>query len=222
MERDDFFERLIGGIEIRTKLLGKNNTIGTMGMIVYDLETKTPMGISNFHILKKGIKAAVYQPGVSRKTVRRTKSKYVAGRVKRLNARYDCGVFVVDLEKRKVNTENAFIGFKGMPKGVVDWEVGMKVKKSGKNSDVTYGIITEINPEDPESFRIGPNPDKPAKDGEISIGGDSGAIWVTDEDNFKIVGLHYAGEPNEKIHEYASAFPAKIVAEKLKISFLPI
>ncbi|MFV3038102.1 hypothetical protein ACNI5A_33755, partial [Klebsiella pneumoniae] len=69
-------------------------------------------------------------------------------------------------------------------------ELGDPVVKSGRTTGITHGIVQRIDvmvkldydvPEGPQAiggFEIGPNPDHPAPDGEISMGGDSGSAWL--------------------------------------------
>ncbi len=222
--REVYFESLTGGIEIRTQFSiipkFKSISVGTLGMLVYDNATGAPLGISNAHILRTGVGGLVYQPGITRRTKRRRGSKYVIGKIVRVNMRYDCGVFKINQEKRAVLEAHSFFGLEGKPNRVVPWEEGMKVKKIGKNTGWTYGIVKGVNPQNEKAIRIVPNPDKPADNNEISVGGDSGAIWLTDEAQFGVVGLHYAGEHPDINDEYASAFPADLIERVLKISFI--
>ncbi len=224
--RVKFFDKLIGGIEIRNKLLGKNNTIGTLGMIVYDQKTGLPLGLSNSHILEKGKGTFVYQPGINgRNKWKRNRGRYRIGRIHKVSNSYDCAVFSIDLSKRNINSENAIHGLDGLPTEVAKWYEGLKVKKVGKNTGLTYGIVKgDVLPSGQKmkegTFCIIPNPDKPAENNEISIGGDSGAIWVTDEKDYKVVGLHFAGERKERYGEFASAIEANVVMKELNITFI--
>jgi endonuclease G, mitochondrial len=115
-------------------------------------------------------------------------------------------------------------------------DLGDRVIKSGRTTDVTYGIVqriqvtTRINYRGVGSkeigcFEIGPDPAHPAADGEISMGGDSGAVWLfVDGDRITdmMLGLHFAGEVGNQ-PEHALACYAKSVFEKLSISpFQPV
>jgi endonuclease G len=95
-----------------------------------------------------------------------------------------------------------------IPTGIADVELGDKVVKSGRTTGVTYGIVSRINVTTKinyggsigertiSCFEMKPNPEKPPENGEISMGGDSGSVWLIDseKDNGLVVGLHFAGE----------------------------
>lgn len=71
-------------------------------------------------------------------------------------------------------------------------------------------------------FEIGVNPAHPPRDLEISMGGDSGSVWLIDTsgaDKDVAVGLHFAGEsdPNPA-EEHAVACDIGSVLAKLEIS----
>ena len=226
--RKQKFKKLIGGIEIRNKLRGQRNTIGTLGMIVYDKETGIPLGLSNQHILEKSVGSDVYQPGINGKRKRsRNRWKYVIGTIYRVSSKYDCAVFKIDVDKRPIDTEKAIHGIDGFPVGVVKWEEGMKVKKVGKNTGLTYGVVkgdvSIFGKEMTEgTFCIIPDTDYHDPNFEISIGGDSGAVWVTNEENYRVVGLHYAGEHSKvkEKYEFANAIDVNVVIDELQIDFV--
>lgn len=72
-------------------------------------------------------------------------------------------------------------------------------------------------------FEIKPNPNKPAENGEISMGGDSGSLWLVDNqgiDKDVILGLLFAGGNNPAPGaELAVACYIHSVIEKLQITF---
>ena len=83
----------------------------------------------------------------------------------------------------------------GTVTGMDDATLGMEVEKSGRTTGLTKGIVdgvsmsVSINYGDPgvvaftNQIRIVPRPPWPAVDVEISLGGDSGSIWLNERTN---------------------------------------
>jgi endonuclease G, mitochondrial len=105
------------------------------------------------------------------------------------------------------------------------------VVKSGRTSGITYGRVTRLHtitklvyPGVGETqiggFEVGPDPDHPAENGEISMPGDSGSVWFAVDGQGRatdmMVGLHFAGELIEPA-EWAAACYASAVFSKLEI-----
>jgi len=85
----------------------------------------------------------------------------------------------------------------GVPSGVASPEIGLKVRKSGRTTCLTHGVIDTVNLTVRVSYeyktalfrdQIGIQPSQ----GLFSSGGDSGSAIVT-EDGAKLVGLLFAG-----------------------------
>ena len=206
-------EPLIGGIQIQSK---KRNGVGTLGCIVFDKQSKKPLGLTNRHILKKRRGFSVIQPAGKRRT-----SEYVIGNIFRKGRRgrsNDFAVFEINTENRGYDTENSLYGLTGKLTEAVDPVEGMKVQKVGQTTGHTFGIIERVVG---NTVIIKPNKDKPTP--EISEGGDSGSLWVTDEDNFKAVALHRAGEPTDSTtaKDRAFAIPIKRVLKTLNVTLTP-
>lgn len=205
-------EPLVGGLQIQNRKLKKKG-IGTLGCIVFDKKTGKPLGLTNRHILKRKVGTSVIQPAQKRRT-----NKFVIGKIlrkgKKGNAN-DFAVFELNTSNRTYDTENSLYGLKGRIKETVKPKKGMKVQKVGQYTGHTFGIISKLY--DDSTFQIIPNPEKPTK--EISDGGDSGAIWVTDEKEFKAVGLHRAGEKSKLAEDRAYAISIDRVLKKLKVRF---
>ena len=71
-------------------------------------------------------------------------------------------------------------------------------------------------------IRIVPRPPWPAVDYEVSIGGDSGSVWLN-EGNNAAIGLHFAGETDPMpASENAICSPIDAIATELNFSFLPV
>lgn len=204
------FNPLVGGIAVWNP---RYAFPGTLGMIVFDAKTSEPLGLSNHHVfvrdqgkqgdpIKQGNKNA-YPP----------EPNAVVGTLIRSDKGLDCAVCTFN-NTRKISNE--IRGYSKKPMGVRRPLLGMHVTKSGIASGVTYGIIDGVGL---RGFTVIPDPARPSPNGEISMGGDSGSVWL-DVADFKAVGLHFAGEgdPNPKA-ERAWAKQMVKVAKALDIVF---
>lgn len=201
----------------------KYSTAGTLGAKVIDLESGDEMILSNWHVLagrqnvEPGI--AIWQPG------------WIDGGTREENtiaelARWVLGPFDAAVARlngaRPVQTktiEGRVIEESTSPR------LGMLVWKSGRSTGFTEGFVDGIKMKVPlnygvagvhmleKVFRIIPRPG--SVPGEISIGGDSGAVWV-DEESGKAAGLHFAGELGNT-PEHALAHDVASVMETLEV-----
>jgi endonuclease G, mitochondrial len=207
---------------------------GTIGCIVYDRNDGTPLILSNWHVLQGPAGAlddVVVQPGPHDDN--RLDGNRL-GRLKRshLGAAGDCAVATI--EDRHFETEIPELGV--TPEQLGEPELGDKVVKNGRTTGVTHGIVRRVDVLAKITYRsagehaiggfeIGPDPDKPPADGEISHGGDSGAAWMFKTGNGKsskvLAGLHFAGETGTDPDEHALACLPQSVFEKLEITLQP-
>lgn len=111
----------------------------------------------------------------------------------------------------------------------------MNVVKSGRTTAVTEGVIDGISMTVSINYGTGigvvtltnqvhivPRPPWPAVDYEVSMGGDSGSVWM-EQATRRAVGLHFAGETNPAPSaENAICTPIDRVATEFNISFLPV
>lgn len=205
-------EPLIGGIQIQSK---RKNGIGTLACIVFDRQTKKPLGLTNKHILKKRRGFSVIQPASTPRT-----NEYIIGKILRKGRKgksNDFAVFEIDTNNREYDKENSIYGLEGKLTDITEPVKGMKVQKVGQRTGHSYGIIDNV---EGNTVTILPNPEKQTS-GEISKGGDSGSIWVTDETNFKAVALHRAGEPEDsKLDDIAFAIPINRVLNSLNVTLV--
>lgn len=210
-------------------------TAGTIGSIVFDRQDGTPYILSNWHVLHSGqgeIGDPIVQPGPhddNRINLNRV-GKLVRSH---LGAAGDCAI--ASIEDRSFEQNILDLGVKLEQLG--EPELGDKLIKSGRTTGVTHGIVTRVHTiakinygpgvgeQSVGGFEIGPDEDNPPDDGEISMGGDSGAAWVLKASNGKptkvMGGLHFAGEGEGDPNEHAVACYAKSVFEKLEISLTP-
>jgi len=210
-------------------------TAGTIGTIVYDKKSGTPYILSNWHVLNGAdgnIGDEIVQPGPFDDN--RIQLNHL-GKLTRshLGAAGDCAIATI--EDRKFDPVIFELGVKVDQLG--EPELGDKVMKSGRTTGVTHGIVTRVNimvkldyggtvgEKAIGGFEIGVDEDNMPGNGEISMGGDSGSVWLLKDNNGKpmnvMVGLHFAGEGSGDPTEHAIACYAKSVFDKLEIVATP-
>lgn len=210
------------------------SSAGTIGCIVYDRHEGTPMILSNWHVLhgeSGALGDAVVQPGPHDDN--RVNANGL-GKLLRshLGVAGDCAVATI--EDRGFTT--AIQSLDVTPDQLGEPEIGDKVVKSGRTTGVTHGKVRRVDVIAKLSygsagthaiggFEIGPDPDNPPADGEISRGGDSGAAWIfkTPDGGLTTVlaGLHFGGESGDSPDEHALACLPQSVFEKLEITLRP-
>ena len=199
-------------------------TAGTLGAKVYDANTQEEMILSNWHVMVGSLQAKigdpVWQPGRidggQPTDVIATISRFVLGP-------FDAAVCKVtgDRPIQNQTLEGRVI------EGAAKPRLGMRVWKSGRTTGLTEGFIDGIMMTIPLNYgaagtrqlqkvmRIVPRPG--AGPVEVSLGGDSGSIWV-DEASGLAVGLHFAGETGDA-PEHALANDITAVTEHLNVLF---
>lgn len=205
---------------------------GTLGCIVFDQHTGAPYILSNWHVLHGPdgvIGDDVVQPGPhddNRVSMNRV-GKLVRSH---LGAAGDCAV--ASIETRSFLQDIFDLGVKVEQIG--EPELDDKVIKSGRTTSVTHGVVTRVHTiasinyggsvgvQDIGGFEIGPDEDNLPDNGEISMGGDSGSVWLFKAGNGKpskiMAGLHFAGEGAGDPNEHAVACYPRSVFEKLEVS----
>jgi endonuclease G len=207
-------------------------TAGTIGCIVYDDADGTPYVLSNWHVLhgpEGAIGQEVVQPGPfdDNRTQRNRLGVLVRSH---LGHAGDCAVATIEDRgfKPQIMDLNVAVDQLGEP------ELDDRVIKSGRTTAVTHGVVTRIHTiakidyggstgeQEIGGFEIGPDPKVPPANGEISMGGDSGSIWLFKSAAGKptsvMAGLHFAGEGSTDPVEHAVACYPKSVFEKLQVS----
>lgn len=216
------FSRLQPGISVAHTSV----TAGTLGMIVKDKRTAKPAILSNWHVLVGSASAApgdqIVQPG-----------PYDGGRAPRdtvaslermiLDKDGDAAIALLN----KVRPfDPSVLDLSVTPDNIADPQIGDEVVKSGRTTQVTRGrvdgkgryfITYSVGRVGIDGFIIVPkNRDNPNNE-EISMGGDSGSIWLKDGSR-TAVGLHFAGETDPRpSEEHAIACFASKVFSRLEI-----
>jgi endonuclease G len=231
-ERKQRLDTIVPGISVGHP----STTAGTLGAIVYDAHDGQPCVLSNWHVLntpegKPG--DAMLQPGPYDDN---RVSENRAGTLLRshLGLAGDCAIASIS-GRRYAQTVFALTK---APTRIARPELGDKVVKSGRTTAVTYGIVRRVDTvvkinyggsvgeQRIGAFEIGPDPKRPAANHQISMGGDSGSVWLVMDDKGQLtdimVGLHFAGESEGDSDDHAMACYAHSVLEKLEISLQPL
>jgi hypothetical protein len=220
---------IIGGISCGNPRV----TAGTLGAIVYSRDTCKAMILSNFHILAGALAASagepIHQPG---RLDGGTSSDRVATLLRyRIDAQMDAAVATIDAG---VTFDREVLEL-GTVSGVREPTLGINVTKSGRTTGVTQGVIDGVSLTVSINYgsdvgvvtltnqvHIVPRPPWPAVDYEVSMGGDSGSVWLEEGTN-RAVGLHFGGETDPSpASENALCTPISRVAGEFNISFLPV
>lgn len=210
-------------------------TAGTLGAIVYDEREGHACILSNWHVLHTNngdLGDTVVQPGPFDDN---RISQNGTGTLLRshLGTAGDCAIALI--EDRGISFE--IVGLDVEVRRLARPELDDRVVKSGRTTGVTHGIVTRIEVitrinyggavglRQIGGFEIGPDDRFPAPNNEISMGGDSGSVWlIGDEDGEAtdiMVGLHFAGEGADNPDEHALACYAHAVFKKLEITLEP-
>ncbi len=201
---------------------------GTLGCVVYDAHSGAPYVLSNWHVLHGGagqIGDSIVQPGKhdDNRIERNKVGKLVRSH---LGAAGDCAIATIDSRR----LDETLLDLNVKVNAIAEPELDDRVTKSGRTTDVTFGIVTRVHvtsridydgvgEREIGGFEIGPDPEHPAANGEISMGGDSGSAWVAVERNkatSTMLGLHFAGETGNAPEHALACYPASVF-EKLEI-----
>jgi endonuclease G len=207
-------------------------TAGTIECIVYDNESRIPYILSNWHVFQGpegSIGDEIVQPGPfddNRIEINKL-GKLVRSH---LGHAGDCAIATIEGREFVSNVMDLEVKVDEIGEA----ELGDKVIKSGRTTGVTHGVVTRIDTiakidyggsigeQEIGCFEIGIDQDKIPENGEVSMDGDSGSMWIFKNDDGKpsniLAGLHFAGESFTSPTEYAIACYPKSVFEKLQIS----
>lgn len=220
--RDQRFEEIPLGVSIGSPHV----SAGTLGAKVLDNVTGDEMILSNWHILVGDPDVApglpTLQPG---RLDGGTDQDDIAILSRWVLGPFDAAVAKIN-GRRPVRTTT----LEGMPiTAAANPQLGMRVWKSGRTTGRTKGFIDGIkmttslnygragNKVMREVFRIIPLPGA-TSDAEVSLGGDSGSVWV-DTASGRAVGLHFAGERGNNAPEHALANEILPILQRLAVHF---
>ncbi len=190
---------LQGGISIANEFL---NGYGTLGCLVVDRQTGSPMVLSNWHVLAKSrsinyipVGQRIYQPG----PLDGGSSADVIATFTRHGIEHGLDAAVATLTGPRQLTNYQF-GL-GPVQGVGPAGLGMEVVKSGRQSGLTRGWVTAVGGVIKMKYSSLPGLtlignvvtiDPHSSFEQVSGPGDSGSLWL-DERTMQAVGLHFAG-----------------------------
>lgn len=228
VDRRSRISPLFGGISVGNPRI----TAGTLGAIVWDRTDCDVCILSNWHVLCGSSACtegeSIWQPG----RVDGGSSRDEVAKLKRFRLDRHNDAALANLTGARPHSRD-ILGLNPIS-GVEAPALGMRVSKSGRTTEVTKGeidgvsmslsinygggVVQSFN----DQIRIVPRPPWPAQDIEISMGGDSGSVWINDATG-KAVGLHFAGETDTSpTAEHAIANQMVHVAKDMKLSFLPL
>ncbi|WP_299746917.1 DNA/RNA non-specific endonuclease [uncultured Tateyamaria sp.] len=209
-------------------------TAGTLGAIVFDPATGDPCMLSNWHVLhgetgKVGDK--IVQPGPFDDNNVAANSCGVLLR-SHLGVAGDCAIARIQGRgfDRAVHSLGAVLT------QMAEVALGDTVVKTGRTTETTHGkvrrtdVIVKIDfgaalgSKNIGCFEIGPDPEYPAEGDQISMGGDSGAVWIISEKDRAteiFAGLHFAGEGAGSSDDHALACYPRSIQRKLNFSLTP-
>lgn len=230
-ERKKRLDPIVPGISVANT----KETAGTIGCVVFDKADGTPYVLSNWHVFQGpegAIGDEVVQPGPFDDN--RTQLNRLGVLIRsHLGHAGDCAIATI--EGRAIKPEILSLDVKVEKLGEPDLDD--TVVKSGRTTGVTRGIVTRIHTiakidyggtvgeQEVGGFEIGVDPAHKPANGEVSMGGDSGSVWLftskTGKPTTVMAGLHFAGEGPGDPNEHAVACYPASVFEKLEISLTP-
>jgi len=210
------FNPLLGGISIGNLSLGGS---GTLGVSVFDNTLGEDMMLSNWHVLCGRFTCAtgetIIQPGSGGGDTGGAGD--VVGTLYRSALTNQVDAAIARLTGDRFLLKELF-GW-GSVSSVAAPRLGMRVRKSGRTTGITSGVITDESadisirgyPDGTRSFR---NQVIIENGSQVSRPGDSGSIWIDDSNN--AVGLNFAGSGDMGV---ANPMPAVLAALNINFRF---
>lgn len=209
----------------------KRRSTGTLGVFVLTPPDGQKALLSNWHVLCGSTDCApgeeISQPGPHHLGTHPSRPIAVLHRWLDLSLGYDAAIALLTGE---VTPSPEILGLAGAEvREAAAPAVGMKVVKAGTESGLTHSVIDGVEGSFPMNYerfgdqlrwmdgmRLVPDPDY--DEDEISLRGDSGAVWI-EAATGKAIGLHVGGEDGLGPQaEFAIAQPMARVLEALDVS----
>lgn len=207
-------------------------TTGTLGCFVKDKTTGKLCILSNWHVLDndfENLEHQIIQPGA----IDSGAGQQTIGTLLRSDIT-EAGDYAICSVESNIDWDPEILGLHVIPQQTQRAKAGDRVVKSGRSTGVTHGevieweVTTKVFPAasrviyvDGFVIKQSQNEPFPAANGEISMEGDSGAVWMLEENDQPtqtMVGLHFAGEATDSAPEFAMACNAPDVFQNLNIS----
>jgi hypothetical protein len=198
---------LVGGISIGNLTLGG---LGTLGVSVFDNVSGEDMILSNWHVLCGRPDCAVGEPIIQPGTGGGDSggSGDLVARLHRFALTDEVDAAIARLTGHRFLLKEV-LGL-GTISEVGTAELGMLVRKSGRTTGITVGMVTDI------SADVLGHHNQIVVEADEKIGdrGDSGSIWIDDAN--RVVGLLFTGEVPSGERMYAN--PISAVLQALNIN----
>jgi len=216
---------LVGGIEIGP---AGDQAVGTLGGIVFDLNTRAPMLLTNWHVAagtgSNPIGRLMCQPGndpingigtVTRAVLGETPFGWIDAAVALLNGSRRFSQSLLKIPGQQTT-------------GIAKARLQMRLYKSGRTTSTTFAPVESLAVTVTVGYPIGnvtfknqimirPFP-APAPIGQVSNSGDSGSLWLQPGTNTAI-GLNFAGEGQNDPIDRAIVNPIDAVIQSMGITF---
>ena len=210
------FNPLLGGISVGNFALGGS---GTLGMSVFDNVLAEDMILSNWHVLCGSFMCtpgeSIIQPGQGGGDTGGAGDVVATLYRFALTDEVDCAIARLTGDRFLLKE----IFGRGTVTEVTSPQLGMRVRKSGRTTGLTSGVITDES----ANITIGgyPNGDRDFRNqviiengSQVSRPGDSGSIWLDDAN--RAVGLNFAGSGDSGV---ANPMPAVLAALNINLKF---
>lgn len=207
-------------------------TAGTLGALVMDKHNGTVAVLSNWHVLAASLDAIsgeeIVQPATYFLGPNPARTVGLLSRWLDLDNGYDAAIAtLVDKITTALEVANVDLTIQGM----AEPRNGMRLVKSAAMTQNTNALVDGVEGSYlinytrygagtrwMKGIRLVPDPDAPFD--EISLSGDSGAIWI-DRETRNAVALLFAGEDNlTPLYEYALAQPLGPIFDLLDIELV--
>ena len=184
--RGEPFRPLVSGIRISNEITGSPGTLGCIGVDADD----NSWIVSCYHVLGRQRQSADVPANgepILQSTVDHGGGVVARTRTDKMNSVLDYGAALIVPD---VGVTASVLELDRIQR-VADAVVGMRVVKSGAETGVTTGVVTEVTatlitieslPDEPDSY-------------VLSDRGDSGAIWL-DLETGRAIGMHFSGRDN--------------------------
>jgi hypothetical protein len=181
--RDEPHRPLVSGIRIVNQVTGSPGTLGCIGLDDAD----NPWIVSCYHVLgrnRQSVDPPNNDEAILQSTVDLGGGIVARTRTGKMNPALDYGAAII---VPAIGVSTSVLELDKLDR-IALAVVGMRVVKSGAETGVTIGIVTDVSD---TLITIGSPPVVP-DDYVLSDRGDSGAIWL-DAESGRAVGLHFSG-----------------------------
>lgn len=214
---------IVGGIQILSEVFASDPySVGTIGCGLNIQESI--MGITNYHVLFGKIDSETAMKYYAGKSLifQNTKDSFSDNCIGTASTIFDNTLdYALIHLTSKINKIQSFNGFVGHldDLSVTKPIYGQtKVKKTGAKTGITYGIVTGRSLTNPAKISIVLDEELQGKDSSISLGGDSGSIWLVNDNSnkLKIVALHSEGDGEKNASAISFDYILSSITNKIK------